>query len=161
LAITQYGVAAAVAGQGPLATMSQVDTPQIAPGSVSGFQSVDLAIGSLGAGEAAISEQLVTYTTTGGRLRVEISADTERIGSGTNAALIQLSALRADGSEILIGRSVKCQAVVDGPPVYYVAYVTFPAGTYRFRLRLNVSSGKGSNSWSIPAGTLGVEETKR
>jgi hypothetical protein len=161
LAVTGIGIAAGFQGQAALATMNQVDTPQIAPGSVSGFQSVDLGIGSIGAGEAAISEQLVTYTTTGGRLRVEISADTERSGTGTNAALIQLSALRADGSEILIGRSVKCQAVVDGPPVYYVAYVTFPAGTYRFRLRLNVSSGKGSNTWSIPAGTLGVEETKR
>jgi hypothetical protein len=161
LAVTGIGIAAGFQGQAALATMNQVDTPQIAPGSVSGFQSVDLGIGSIGAGEAAISEQLVTYTTTGGRLRVEISADTERSGTGTNAASIQLSALRADGSEILIGRSVKCQAVVDGPPVYYVAYVTFPAGTYRFRLRLNVSSGKGSNTWSIPAGTLGVEETKR
>ena len=161
LAITQIGIAAGFTGQGALASLNQADTGQIAPSAVSSFQGVNFGITTVNAGEQADSDQRVSFSTTGGRLRVEVSADTVRTGTGTNIGYLQLMVQQPDGSVIQIGRQVKALSVVDGPPVYYVAYVTLNPGAYFFFARLIVGTGKGTNQWNVPSGFLGVEESKR
>lgn len=137
-----------------------IDTPQLASNAVTNFRSGDVGISSTDAGSQQDSEQRVTITTSGGRVRMEVIADTLRTGSGTNAGSIAIVVFTGPTTSGPVGRAVKCQAAVDGPPVYYATYVNLPAGTYTVGLRLMVASGKGTNSWTVPTATIGLEETK-
>jgi hypothetical protein len=160
--ITETRTALFLYQQGVLATRDNVGTAQIAPNAVSNFNSTPFSIPPTDAGEISQTGPIVSLTTVGARVKVDVSVDTNKTGTGTNIGYVALMLYDVNGVfQGYLGRPVKSLNVVDGPPLYYPTYPTLPAGTWQVGVELRNESGKGSNGWRLDNGFVSMEETRR